>query len=273
MTTHVAPPFQIPQTLLDDLTKLGPLLDATTQAHALGVEIFMSNIYQKPLDKDFKVVAYILFTKGFKTFQSATNLCRSGCGSDAISLCASLFENYVDLQYIAKAPIRRSARFIQYEGVEKYYHLQKILANKRLPKGTRKMYRAHEKKVAPRVAKLLRHFANKTKGWSQKSIFERARAVRAQLEYHELYWTFCLHKHTVPAVTGAIASRDAELVYGPNITGVYEGAWYSTFCFVKLCDIYQRALSLGLDARLKTVLVKASAAREAVFASHPELCS
>jgi hypothetical protein len=273
MTAHVAPPFQIPQTLLDQLTKLGPLLDAATQAHTLGAEIFTNNIYQKPLDTDLKVVAYILFTKGFKTFQSATNLCRSGCGSDAISLCASLFENYVDLQYIAKAPVRRSARFIQYEGVEKYYHLEKILANKRLPKGVRKMYRGHEAKVAPRVAKLLHHFANKTKGWSQKSIFERAKAVGAQLEYHGLYWTFCLHKHTVPTVAGAIASGDAELVYGPNIKGVYEAAWYSTFCFLKLCDIYQRSLSLGLDTPIKTLLDTASAARNAVFASHRELCT
>src|SRR5260370_40800163 len=56
MTTHVAPPFQIPQTLLDELTKLGPLLDAATQAHALGVEVFTNNIFQKPLDTDFKVV-------------------------------------------------------------------------------------------------------------------------------------------------------------------------------------------------------------------------
>jgi hypothetical protein len=135
------------------------------------------------------------------------------------------------------------------------------------------MYRAHEKKVAPRVAKVLRHFANKTKCWSQKSIFERAKDVRAQLEYHELYWTFCLHKHTVPAVAGAIASGDAELVYGPNVKGVYGAAWYSTLCFVKLCDIYERSLSLGLDARLKTVLNSASAASDVVFASHPKLCT
>jgi Family of unknown function (DUF5677) len=273
MTTHVPPPFQIPQTLLTDLTKLGPLLDAATQAHAFGAEIFTNHIYQKTLDTDFKVVAYILFTKGFKTFQSATNLCRCGCGSDAISLCALLFENYIDLQYITQAPVRRSTRFIQYEGVEKYYHLQKILGKKRLPKGVRKMYRAHERKVAPRVAKLLRHFPNKTKGWSQKSIFERANAVRAQLEYHELYWTFCLHKHTVPAVAGAIASGEAELVYGPNIKGVYEAAWYSALCFVKLCDTYQRALSLGLDSRVKSLLASVSAARDLVFAGHPSLCS
>src|SRR5258708_25923162 len=121
MTTHVAPPFQIPQTLLDELTKLGQLLDAATQAHALGVEVFTNNIYQKPLDTDFKVVAYILFTKGFNTFQSATNLCRSGCGSDAISLSASLFENYVDLQYIVKPPVRRSTPSIQYEGAYTYH--------------------------------------------------------------------------------------------------------------------------------------------------------
>jgi hypothetical protein len=134
----------------------------------------------------------------------------------------------------------------------------------------------------PRVARLLLRRVERVQSHRNRrrdfcsgtqSIFERARAVRAQLEYHELYWTFCLHKHTVPTVTGAIASGDAELVYGPNITGVYEGAWYSTFCFVKLCDIYQRARSLGLDARLKTVSDTASAARDAVFASHPKLCT
>jgi hypothetical protein len=51
MTTHTPPPFQIPQSLLTELTKLGPLLDAANQAHGLGVEIFTNNIYQKPLER------------------------------------------------------------------------------------------------------------------------------------------------------------------------------------------------------------------------------
>jgi len=40
-----------------------------------------------------------------------------------------------------------------------------------------------------------------------------------------------------------------------------------------LCDIYQDSLNLGMMAQLKTVLEKAIEARNAVFASHPDLCT
>lgn len=80
-TTHTAPPFTIPQNLLDQLTKLGPLLDAATAVHDLGVEIFREDIYQKPLDTDLKVVSYILFTKGFKTLRKGRTPGKVACPS------------------------------------------------------------------------------------------------------------------------------------------------------------------------------------------------
>jgi hypothetical protein len=97
--------------------------------------------------------------------------------------------------------------------------------------------------------------------------------VGAELECQELYWMFCLHKYTLPAAAGALAVGEAELVYGPNIKGVYDAAWHSTFCFLKLCDIYQDSLDLELMAQMKTVLENAIEARNVVLASHPHLCT
>jgi hypothetical protein len=97
--------------------------------------------------------------------------------------------------------------------------------------------------------------------------------VGAELEYQELYWMFCLHKHTLPAAAGAPAVGDAELVYGPNIKGIYDAAWYSTLYFLKLCDICQDSLDLELMAQVKTVLQSAVEARNVVLASHPLLCT
>jgi hypothetical protein len=276
METHVPPPLQIPQTLMLQLKNLGPLLDAAVHAHDLGAEIFTSHIFGNTLDTDFKVVVYIMFAKGFKTFQSAMNLCRCGCGSDALSLCAALYENYVDLRYIALAPATRSRRFIQFEDVEKYYYLQKILSHKRLPKGRRKTFRAFQAKVTPRVTGLLKYFAgNGWGGWSQKSIRQRAKSAgaAAALEYDELYWVFCGHKHTGPATVGTLIVEGAELVFGPNIKGVYEAAWHSTFYFLKLCDVYQHSLNLGLTAQVNAALQKVSTAREAVYNDYPDLCT
>ena len=73
--------------------------------------------------------------------------------------------------------------------------------------------------------------------------------------------------------TGAPAVGDAELVYGPNIKGIYDAAWYSTLYFLKLCDIYQDSLDLELMAQVKTVLENAVEARNVVLASHPLLCT
>jgi hypothetical protein len=86
----VPPLYQIPQFLKDDLTKLGPLFDASFQVHDLGRQIVADHIHGIALSTDFRVVSYIIFTKGFKSIQSAMNLCRSGCGSNALSRRAVL---------------------------------------------------------------------------------------------------------------------------------------------------------------------------------------
>jgi hypothetical protein len=41
MSTHVPPPFQIPQTLLDDLYKIEPILDMAKEAVASGQGIIV----------------------------------------------------------------------------------------------------------------------------------------------------------------------------------------------------------------------------------------
>jgi hypothetical protein len=120
MGGYVHPPFDIPRGLHDDLTRLGPLLDVASAAQHVGQHIFTDLLVGTAIDTNLKVVTYVIFGKAFKSFQAIHTLCLSGCGSDALAMCGTLFENYVDLQYLRQAPILRPKRYIQYEQVEKY---------------------------------------------------------------------------------------------------------------------------------------------------------
>src|SRR5215471_8167186 len=106
MDEFVPPPFAIPRELAVELAKMGELLDACDDAKKLG-EAILDRLHGRKRDSDYKLVAFMIFAKCFKSFQAAQTLCRCGFGSDALSLCASMFENVVDLLYIRKAPVKR----------------------------------------------------------------------------------------------------------------------------------------------------------------------
>jgi hypothetical protein len=260
---------------MQELEKLGSLLDISKEAYGLGSAIISQHLVGRSTETDLKIVAYLIFTKGFRTFQSAQNLCRCGLGSDAVALCASLFENYVDLRFIEKAPMRRSRRYMQYEQVEKYYQAQKILSRKRLPKGWRKQYQGYECSLKPQVKALLRHFPSKSKGWSQKSLSYRARQVKAGLEYDSLYWIFCGYKHTLPMVaSGLVLEHEdgVDLVYGASMKGVYHAARHSTEYFLKLCDLFGYVYNLGIKSDVKTIFDKLTKVADNILQTHPNLC-
>jgi hypothetical protein len=189
---YVPSPYEIPAAFVEDLAKLGPLLDAGRGLHALGREIFEQHLAIQPSDSDFKKVAYVILGKGFKTSQAIWTL------------------------------------------VEEYYQAQKILARKRLPKGKRKQFRGYERKLQPQTQHLLRHFQKRSRGWSQKTLKERAQAVGLGLEYDELYWILCGYKHTLPAGAGGFMLTHPEgvdVIYGPNVEGVFQAAWHAARYF------------------------------------------
>jgi hypothetical protein len=276
MGGYVHPPFEIPRSLLDDLTRLGPLLDAATAAQRLGQRIFTDLLVGTAIDTNLKIVTYLIFGKAFKSFQAIHNLCLSGCGSDALAMCGTLFENYVDLQYFQQAPILRPKRYIQCEPVEKYLGATKILKVKRLPKGWRKQYTRHKKKLWPDVCHVLRFFKNSSLGWSQKSLRDRAKAARADLEYLTLYWLFCGHKHTLPmAAAGFVFENDdgIDVILGPNISGVYLAEINATSLFVKMLLTFDSVFSLRMNAEIDTVFRSFQRAHEQVARDYPDLCS
>jgi hypothetical protein len=279
MADHVSAPIQIPASLLDDLNKLGAVLNEGLRALNLAqqmVERMHKDLDGAPFGSDYRMLAYVLFSKGFMTFQSVRGLCVLGCGPDAIGLCASLFENVVDLTYIRQAPTSRSRRYVRFEQVDKYYQAQKILRRRRLPKGTRKRYKGYLKFLAPEATKYLRMFPTARNGWSGKRLRERAQAVKMDLEYDELYYLFCGTKHTLPmGAASFVFERDAylDVVRGPNIKGVYLAALHSTVYLLRLCDLFQDAYGLSAEAKeigpLMKSLIEAS---NEVQRQYPELC-
>jgi hypothetical protein len=197
MSAFVPVSFGIPESFARELAAVNDLLDLSALASQTGDLIFREML-TAGVDTEYKGVVAMMFAKALKTANSTQIVCRSGCGSDGLSLCAVLFENLVDLLYIGQSPRRRSRRYAQFENVEKLYHVQKILQAKRLPKGVRKVYRRYEKELLSMAGPLARYFPKKSKGWSQKSLFDRAKSIGAKRAYNELYWIFCAHKHTLP---------------------------------------------------------------------------
>jgi hypothetical protein len=131
----------------------------------------------------------------------------------------------------------------------------KILARKRLPRGRRKTYLTYKHGLYPQVKSLLAFFPDKNKGWSQKALFQRAREVKADVTYQELYWIFCAHKHTLPmAASGLTITRPSgrpDVTIGPHIKGVYHAAFQPSDLFLKLCNVFQHTLGRALLPKIQ----------------------
>ena len=108
MSEIVSPPFWIPRSVLEDVERLGALLNVGNEVAGLVHATITHDLTGQSMNtSDFKLAAYVLLVKGLKTFRAVQVLCRCGFGADALALCGSLFENVVDLAYMAKAPVRR----------------------------------------------------------------------------------------------------------------------------------------------------------------------
>lgn len=256
---YVSPPFKLRASLVDEIKKqFGPLLNVGDKTAALGQEIILLFNAQQHENLKYAAVSYLLFTQAFRTISTIRVLCRIGCGIDSLSLCASLFENYVDLCYIGKAPYKRSRRYLEFEQVDKYYKACRILQHRRLPKGWRKQYRDYKADLWPQVRNTLKHFSDRKRkfGWSGRSLAERARAIQQGFHYEQLYWVFCGYKHTLPFVAGGLVRKRGQhidLVYMPSPQGVGDAAEYSTAYFLDLCQEFQRRHGLGKGSEIKTL--------------------
>ena len=278
MSDYVDPWVRIPASLQTDLEKLAPILQAGSEAEKLGRELIANSerLMAAPR-QEYKLVAYVIYAKGFKTFQSAFNLCLLGCGSDALSLCASLFENLVDLRYLGKAPVRNPRRYFQFEQVDKLIRVRRILRRKRLPKGMRNRYKQIKQHLdTPTVRKLEKYFPKKSRGWSQKTLVERARAVGLDLAYEVIYAILCAHKHTVPSAGAGFTVLDGPQgprpVYEPNVKGVYDGVCQATEWFLVLSGEFKGIFQLDGASKIEDLRINLQQAAQRVLLEHPEQC-
>lgn len=276
-TLGVCPaPFALPVDFVSQMQRANDLFCIGDTAQKLGQDI-IEKMHVNGIDSEYKFVANFILKKALKTMQSAQILCRCGYGSDSFSLCAVLFENLIDLLYISRAPVRRSRRFCQFETVEKFFQAKNVLSQKRLPKGRRKKYTQYMNDLHPKVSGILKYFKDSRRGWSQKSLFQRAKAVKAGLQYQELYWVFCAHKHTLPMVAaGLVANLSGGYflqTYGPDTKGVCDAAEQSTRLFLQICLAVEMEFKLSFrDA----IIQSTSRLQETVTALrkvHPDLFS
>ena len=178
--------------------------------------------------------------KGLKTFHAARILCVHGCGADALALCASLFENLVDLLYVRQEPEPRASAYIAFEQVDKYYQARKVLRHTDLTEEERKTHEAHLNSLTPQVEKHLGMFPTQSCWWKSSgksskrarvTLRDRAEAVGLDKRYDTLYYIFCSHKHTRASAAAGFMYRHGEgvdVILGPNVKGVYNAAQHST---------------------------------------------
>jgi hypothetical protein len=173
------------------------------------------------------------------------------------SLGGILFESLIDLKYLSEAPVQRPRRFIEFEQVEKYFNVQKVLRRKRLPKGVRKQYSHYKDHLQGTVKPLLKKFSDKRFerfGWSGKSIRTRAKSVGLDLDYDRFYSIVCAYKQSSPsAASGAMLNHEdgVDVILGPNLAGVYDAAVHSARLFLDLCAVFQGIYGLELEPELE----------------------
>jgi hypothetical protein len=113
-------------------------------------------------------------------------------------------------------------------------------------------------------------------GWSGKSISERAKEAKLDLNYDTLYAIICAYKHNCPsAASGLILDGGAgvDFVVGPSIKGVYWAAVNAIELFLDLCGIFQDVFNLGLEPDVREYQQDLQAATTTVLASCPALCT
>ena len=276
MTEYGAPDFCIPAELRADLEKLGDLLDVGANVVEFGQRLHGEDLIDKPPTSDLKTVAYLLFGKAFKTFQAIQLLARCGCGSDGLSLCAALFENVIDLRYVCQSPDDRPGLFLRFEQVEKYYLARRILRISELPPDVRKQYKSYEENLEPQVRDLLEAYPNETGGWSQQSIRSRAKTVGLELDYLRFYGILCAHKHTGPSAAGQLLTVQGgytDVIWGPNVVGVYDALVHSTGRFLELCDSFCEVFELECAVELSSLHDKLKRTSREAVEKCPEVCN
>jgi hypothetical protein len=271
MSTFIAPPFKIPQTFYDDLKKLGPLVDLGKQIKSLGDNID-ARMPGKPFT-NFQLVVRIIFRKGFQTYLSTQNLCRCGCGSDALSLCGSLFENWINLKYIVQDADSLSTQYIQYNVLGKYYRAVRVEGQ--IPESMKPQFNSNRAELEKRMNELRADFKEKGYGWSKKSLYSRAIAVGAESEYAGDYWVFCGHKHTEPTAlddfVGGVGGG-MDIILGPSMKNIYHATFWSTAYFLRLCEEVQHIHDLPCRADIDKIQNGFMAIVKQVQDNHPELC-
>ena len=129
--------------------------------------------------------------------------------------------------------------------------------------------------IEPQARKLLRYYPSTRSGWAQKSIRERAKAIGLLFEYNDLYWVFCLYKHSLPmAVPGFFVTGEEgpETAAGPSIKGIFHAAYHSTDYLLKLFLLFTWAYSMNKENEIKNPAKALGEAAAQVYQKHPDLC-
>lgn len=134
---------------------------------------------------DFQRLALAFALKSHKTFKAIIYLVKKGLPEPALVLVRSLFEDVVNLAYIAQDPHKLSSLFLNFSVIEKKFYLDNLKEAGLLDKETERIW---QKEFATEYQNIEADYPNK-RYWSGKNIKQMAEATGPELTrtYYLLY--------------------------------------------------------------------------------------
>ncbi len=69
---------------------------------------------------DYCMITFFFFCKTYKTYQAIRELCREGFAEDALVLGRTIFEIYLQAEWMSQSPQDRAKDFMTYESIKRY---------------------------------------------------------------------------------------------------------------------------------------------------------
>lgn len=200
------------------------LLFADKVYHFMGEAASLFAEWNPPSNEESPVIAS-LWAKLYTTYQALYSIAKNGFGYDALVLARTIFEDTVNLGYVAKDPAQRMQAFKDYAIVEAYEAVK--LMNELYPGRVSCRRKAQAKAEAE---KAIQDHGYKGKGWSGKDLRARARDIGPQMEktYYQLIYP--LSSQYAHAGTQAVSSFwNAEgppfVLFGPHPRFIEQALW------------------------------------------------
>lgn len=212
------------------------------------------------LDTDHKRLIAVFLAKACKSHQGIMLLCRSGYGEDAAILNRSLLNLSINAYWIYQKAEQRVSAYLDYDHVLKARLNRKLVGSpallgrsqNRLPE-----YKMKQVELDQRANEATQNHGYNRHGWSGKSLRDMAAEVGMTNDYDSGYTLISELEHTSVGSLDEYASLSPQGAFqvsgGPSTNWVHEAIGFAHLCLIKVAQLADRTLDLGISAELVAV--------------------